>query len=83
MIDSGAKVDAKMDGSGKTPLYKAAIRNNLKMAQLLIDNGADKNVKDNDGEKPIDKAKSFEMFQLLGGRDQSGKPVLELSKFLK
>ena len=65
-----------------TPLYDATIRNNLKMAQLLIDNGAEKNIEDDDGKKPIDWAKSFEMFQLLGGQDRSGK-CLEFLKFLK
>ena len=48
-----------------------------------MDNGADKNIKTDYGKKPIDVARYSEMKALLGGRDQSGKPVLELSKFLK
>ena len=64
-------------------MHRAAIFNQLKVAQLLIDNGADKNIKDTSGRKPIDRAYSSEMKKLLGGQDQSGKPVLELSKFLK
>ena len=43
------------------------------MAQLLIDKGADKNIKDDDGKKPIDWANSSEMKALLGGQDGSGK----------
>ena len=39
----------------------------------MIDNGADKNIKDNKGRKPIDRANSSEMKALLGGQDRSGK----------
>ena len=82
LISRGAKVDAK-ESSGWTPLNHAAYMNNLKVARLLIDNGADKNAKSDYGKKPIDLAESSEMIKLLVGPDQSGKPVLELSKFLK
>ena len=82
LISRGAKVNAK-NVYGWTALHWAAGYNHLKVAQLLIDNVADKNIKDNEGRKPIDLASSSEMKALLGGRDQSGKPVLELSKFLK
>ena len=54
---------------GLTPLHEAANRNRLKVAQLLIDNGADKNTKDIFGQKPIVYAKSSEMKALLGGQD--------------
>ena len=59
-----------IDIYGWTPLNRAAMLNSLKVAQLLIDNGADKNIKDNKGgRKPIDIAKSSEMKKLLGGQD--------------
>ena len=60
LISHGAKVDAK-NGQGSTPLHAAASRNKLKVAQLLIDNGADKNIKaiggQYEGKKPIDVAR--------------------------
>ena len=72
LISRGAKVNA-IDYEGWTALHAAANYNHLKMAQLLIDNGADKNIKDNWGRKPIDRANSSEMKALLGGQDGSGK----------
>ena len=66
----------KSGQSGSTPLHIAAHRNHLKVAQLLIDNGADKNIRTNKGIKPIDSARIFgysEMVALLSGQDGSGK----------
>ena len=59
--------------NGWTALHWAAGYNHLKVAQLLIDNGADKNIKDDLGKKPIDWARSSKMKKLLGGQDGSGK----------
>ena len=54
---------------GLTPLHYAAYENSLQVAQLLIDNGANKNIKDIEGrKKPIDYARSrghSEMVALL------------------
>ena len=73
LINEGADLEAKNEW-GWTPLHRAAKEDSIDVAQLLIDRGADKKAKDNDGDKPIDlRHDSFQMFQLLGGQDRSGK----------
>ena len=53
--------------------YAARWGDSVDVAKLLTDNGANKNAKDEEGRKPKDYSKFFEMFQLLGGQDRSGK----------
>ena len=39
---------------GATPLHNAAYNGRLEVVQLLLRHGADKELKDSDGEKPVD-----------------------------
>ena len=47
-IETGGDVNAKV-GLGDVPLVQQAIKKNVQIAQLLLDNGADANAKDNNG----------------------------------
>jgi len=55
-LDAGADVNAKDDKFGFTPLHRAAGRGNKEVAELLIAEGADVNVKNEDGDTPLDAA---------------------------
>ncbi len=46
LIKNGAKVAAKSDSNGWTPLHRAAFASNKEVAQLLVAEGADVNAKD-------------------------------------
>ena len=61
-------------------MHRAAIFNQLKVAQLLIDNGADKNIKDTSGRKPIDRAYSSEMKQVKLGFTRACRSIDKLGK---
>ena len=39
---------------GNTPLHNAAAMGHLEVVQLLLQHGADKELKDNPGNKPVD-----------------------------
>ena len=56
MNDFNISVDI-FDGYGNTPLHFAAMRGNIEIAKLLIENGADINSKNKQNETPLDKAK--------------------------
>ena len=63
----GVEID-QQDGEGRTALQYAADRNMLANAKLLIDYGANRNLKDNFGNTPADcarKWKSEEMIDFL------------------
>merc|ERR1712195_235815 len=69
------KVNAR-DEEMKTPLHKAANKNNVEMAQLLLAAGADVNAKNKDGNTPLNYAankKHCEMVDCLlsAGADPS------------
>ncbi|XP_036683690.1 fibronectin type 3 and ankyrin repeat domains protein 1 isoform X2 [Balaenoptera musculus] len=54
MIKDGCEVDTTDAGSGWTPLMRvSAVSGNQKVASLLIDAGADVNMKDKDGKTPL------------------------------
>ncbi|KAM9617490.1 LOW QUALITY PROTEIN: fibronectin type 3 and ankyrin repeat domains protein 1 [Trichechus inunguis] len=54
MIKEGCEVDVVDTGSGWTPLMRvSAVSGNQKVASLLIEAGADVNVKDKDGKTPL------------------------------
>ena len=50
---------------GNAPLHLAAILNKIKAAKILLKNGADVNIENVYGQKPLDTAKSEEMKKLL------------------
>jgi len=51
-LDRGAAVGAR-DNEGATPLHRAAINNNLAIAELLIERGADVDARDATGFTPL------------------------------
>lgn len=46
------------DNWKQTALHRAVLQNQLEVVKVLIRNGADKNVKDNNGRTPLEKAES-------------------------
>ncbi|XP_067565177.1 fibronectin type 3 and ankyrin repeat domains protein 1 [Pseudorca crassidens] len=91
MIKDGCEVDPTDAGSGWTPLMRvSAVSGNQEVASLLIDAGADVNMKDKDGKTPLMVAvlnNHEELVQLLldKGADASvknefGKGVLEMAR---
>ncbi|XP_073934177.1 fibronectin type 3 and ankyrin repeat domains protein 1 isoform X1 [Castor canadensis] len=91
MIKDGCEVDVMDTGCGWTPLMRvSAVSGNQKVALLLIEAGADVNVKDKDGKTPLMVAvlnNHEQLVQLLldKGADPSvknefGKGVLEMAR---
>ncbi|ELR51222.1 Fibronectin type 3 and ankyrin repeat domains protein 1, partial [Bos mutus] len=91
MIGDGCEVDAVDAGSRWTPLMRvSAVSGNQEVASLLIDAGADVNVKDKDGKTPLMVAvlnNHEELVQLLLDRgadanvkNEFGKGVLEMAR---
>ncbi|KAF6108725.1 fibronectin type III and ankyrin repeat domains 1 [Phyllostomus discolor] len=91
MIKDGCEVDAVDTGSGWTPLMRvSAVSGDQRVASLLIEGGADVNVRDKDGKTPLMVAvlnNHEELVQLLldKGADVSvknefGKGVLEMAR---
>ncbi len=59
MLEAGCDVDVKSSW-GRTPLHTAAVYNRVKIAQMLIDAGANVDSQDNyDGEGPLHKAAGY------------------------
>lgn len=55
LIDRGANIEAKFDGDA-TALHMAAYNGNLELIRYLLDAGASKDVKDDNGKTPWDEA---------------------------
>lgn len=53
------------DDFGKTPLFWAAISNHHELVRLLLEKGADANLKDNVGRRPFEQATNREIAALL------------------
>jgi ankyrin repeat protein len=53
LIHHGVKLDARDKKVGQTALHYVAFYGNLKVAQLLLDKGADLGVEDNYGNRPL------------------------------
>nr|KAF6424891.1 fibronectin type III and ankyrin repeat domains 1 [Molossus molossus] len=91
MLQDGCEVDVMDAGSGWTPLMRvSAVSGNQRVASLLIEGGANVNVKDKDGKTPLMVAvlnNHEELVQLLldRGADASvknefGKGVLDMAR---
>lgn len=59
LLKYGVNIDAKNSITGLTPLAVAVISNNLPMIQFLVDNNADVNIQDNDGNTPLHLAAKY------------------------
>ena len=55
LLQRGAKINSR-GFEGHTALHEAAFFNRLEMAELLLSNGADPNLKDDAGKTPMDLA---------------------------
>lgn len=66
LIDNDAYVDAK-DDKGNTPLHNVALgnRSNVETAIYLIEHGANKNIKNNEGKTAYEIAKEKNRFDLV------------------
>jgi hypothetical protein len=53
LLKHGADINLR-SSDGRTPLMWAAFRNNVKMAEFLMDNGADVTAEDNQGWSALD-----------------------------
>ena len=56
---------------GNTPLHIACDNNDLKIIELLLDNGADEKIKDNDGETPIEYVRNEEIKEFMNNYNSS------------
>ena len=74
-IAAGVNVNAKV-GNESTALNFAAYNGHKEIVELLINNGADVNVVDEDGEAPLDFTVNKEIISLL--RKHGGKTAEEL-----
>jgi len=85
LLANGVPVD-KLDSRGNTALLKAVYKNNKKMAKLLINYGADVNVRDKLSDIPLFfYAQDEEMLELLlqSGADVTAKPEYSNENFHK
>ncbi|XP_031573120.1 myotrophin-like [Actinia tenebrosa] len=64
LVNKGADVDLEDEGEC-TPLYIAILKNNKKIAQWLLEMGADKKGKSPDGDKYVECAEDEEMKALF------------------
>src|SRR5690554_934487 len=56
LISKNANINAQTDFRGYSPLDYACSRNNMQMVELLLENGANPNLKDKDSLRPIDRS---------------------------
>ena len=71
-LADGTDIELKCTGCGSTALGHAAKKGHKEIAELLVENGADVNVKTSDGVTPLDMAKKKpEIAELL--RKHGGK----------
>ncbi len=71
-LDKGMDVNATSRKSGITPIVLAACFNNIAIAQLLLDYGADINVQDSSGMSTKDYAKKLGQKKMLAFLDERG-----------
>lgn len=77
LIKRGANINAT-NNLGKTPLHVAAWNGNFTATEILLKNGADRTLKDDDGATPLDCAKKF--YDQLHDDDFHGKVITLLQE---
>jgi ankyrin repeat protein len=65
LLKAGAQISAPDDTYGMTPLHFAALFQNVAVAKILLEAGANVTLKDKKGKTPLDYAESSEMIKLL------------------
>ena len=71
-LDAGVNVNVEDNFFNRTPLHHAAIEDQKEIVELLIDNSADVNAKDNVGATPLDWAITFMHPELADVLQQHG-----------
>ena len=66
LITLGANIDWQ-DNVGRTALHRCASYNHSRIAKMLIDAGADMNMRNNDGKLPYELARTQELKRTLKG----------------
>jgi hypothetical protein len=64
-LSAGVDVNIQDKDTGNSPIHSAASYNQMEMMLFLIENGADVNLEDADGDTPILLAETRETFELL------------------
>ena len=65
LLGNGADVNRRLAENGRTSLHLACMYNFFKIAKILLEYGADKNMKDNDGKTPVELTESKTIRKLL------------------
>ena len=65
LLDYGFDPNAKTTKNGNTPLHNAVASNNIGAARLLLQYQANKNIRNLEGQTPLDKARKEEKKELI------------------
>lgn len=66
LLENGAEVNRRIAENGMTPLHLACKLNCLKIVKILLEYGADKDMKNHDGKTPVELTESKTIRKLLG-----------------
>jgi len=85
LLDRGVRADqTSSDGYGQTALWYAVRRQDIKLARLLLDHGADINFNDIFGRTPLDEARMRKLDSMIPFlRASGGKTGCELGTYQK
>ena len=65
LLEHGADVNRRLAENGRTPLHLACMYNFFRISKILLEYGADKNMKDNGGKTPVELTESKTIRKLL------------------